>query len=83
MNPMIMSMLENYLGKDRAGALMQQWNAMSPQQQQAEISKISSMSREEQSQYLGQKGINMNELMNSANSQSNSGNNNGGGRFNY
>lgn len=82
MNPMMISMLENYLGKDRANALLQQWNSMTPQQQQAEMSKVSSMSREEQTQYLSQKGIDVNSLMNNVNSQPNSGNN-GGGRFNY
>ncbi|MGL6185555.1 MAG: hypothetical protein ACRC1T_09285 [Clostridium chrysemydis] len=82
MNPMMISMLENYLGKDRANVLLQQWNSMTPQQQQAEMSKVSSMSREEQTQYLSQKGIDVNALMNNVNSQPNSGNN-GGGRFNY
>ncbi|MGL5458154.1 MAG: hypothetical protein ACRDBY_00905 [Cetobacterium sp.] len=85
MNPMIMQMLEGYLGKDRAQGLLQQWNTMTPQQQQAEMQKVMGMTKEEQAQYLGQKGININDV---ANKVSNlpvpqNGNNNGGGRFNY
>lgn len=81
MNPMMISMLESYLGKDKVNAMLQQWNSMTPQQQQAEISKVSSMSREEQTQYLNQKGIDINALMNNKSNQSNYGNS--GGRFNY
>lgn len=82
MNPMMISMLETYLGKDKVNSMLQQWNAMTPQQQQIEMSKVSKMSRDEQMQYLSQKGIDVNALMNNINNQSNS-ENNGGGRFNY
>lgn len=82
MNPMMISMLESYLGKDKVNSMLQQWNAMTPQQQQIEMSKVSKMSRDEQMQYLSQKGIDVNALMNNINNQSNS-ENNGGGRFNY
>lgn len=82
MNPMMISMLESYLGKDKVNAMLQQWNAMTPQQQQAEMSKVTSMPKEEQMKYLSQKGIDVNALMNNVNNQPNSGNN-GGGRFNY
>lgn len=82
MNPMMISMLETYLGKDKVNSMLQQWNSMTPQQQQIEMSKVSKMSRDEQMQYLSQKGIDVNALMNNINNQSNS-ENNGGGRFNY
>lgn len=82
MNPMMISMLESYLGKDKVNSMLQQWNAMTPQQQQAEMSKVTSMPKEEQMKYLSQKGIDVNALMNNVNNQPNSGNN-GGGRFNY
>ncbi len=82
MNPMMISMLESYLGKDKVNAMLQQWNAMTPQQQQAEMSKVTSMPKEEQMKYLSQKGIDVNALMNNVHNQPNSGNN-GGGRFNY
>ena len=82
MNPMMISMLETYLGKAKVNSMLQQWNAMTPQQQQIEMSKVSKMSRDEQMQYLSQKGIDVNALMNNINNQSNS-ENNGGGRFNY
>lgn len=82
MNPMMISMLESYLGKDKVNSMLQQWNSMTPQQQQAEMSKVSSMSRDEQMQYLSQKGIDVNTLMNKIGGQTNSTNVNGG-RFNY
>lgn len=82
MNPMMISMLEAYLGKDKVNSMLQQWNSMTPQQQQAEMSKVSSMSRDEQMQYLSQKGIDVNTLMSKIGGQTNSTNGNGG-RFNY
>lgn len=82
MNPMMISMLEAYLGKDKVNSMLQQWNSMTPQQQQAEMSKVSSMSRDEQMQYLNQKGIDVNTLMNKIGGQTNTTNGNGG-RFNY
>lgn len=84
MNPMIMQMLEGYLGKDRAQGLLQQWNTMTPQQQQAEMQKVMGMSKEEQSKYLSQKGININDVANKVNNLPAPQNgNNSGGRFNY
>lgn len=87
MNPMMLQMLEGYLGKDRANALLQQWNSMTPQQQQAEMMKVSSMPKEEQQKYLSQKGIDMNSILNNAKPQgpmpTPQNTNNGGGRFNY
>lgn len=83
MNPMVLNMLEQYLGKDRMQGLMAQWNAMTPQQQQVEMQKVMSMTPEQQQQYLGQKGIDMNSLVNQANTNTTPQGNNGGGRFNY
>lgn len=82
MNPMMISMLEAYLGKDKVSSMLQQWNSMTPQQQQAEITKVSQMSRDEQMQYLNQRGIDVNSIMNMTKGQQNTTNTNGG-RFNY
>lgn len=76
MNPMMISMLEAYLGKDKVSSMLQQWNSMTPQQQQAEISKVSKMSKDEQIQYLNQRGIDTNALIGNSKNSNN-------GRFNY
>lgn len=74
MNPIVMQMLERFLGKDKVQGLMQQWNNMTPQQQQSEMQKVMSMSNAEKQQYLSQKGIDMNQL---------TGSNQTNNRFNY
>lgn len=83
MNPMMI--LEMMFGKEKAGAMWQQWQSMSPEQKQAEINKVNSMSPEEKNKYLQEKGTNMSSLMNQfggAPTPTNNGGN-GGSRFNY
>lgn len=84
MNPMMIQMLESYLGRDKVNSLLQQWNNMTPQQQQAEMMKVSSMPKDEQMKYLNQKGIDANAIMSASNGGTPTPQGgNGGNRFNY
>lgn len=76
---MIMGMLENYLGKDKFQAMMQKWQTMTPQQQQAEMARIQSMPPQEQMAFIQKAGIDPNILGGGVPTPTN----NGGNRFNY
>lgn len=54
MNPMMI--LQMMFG-NKAQEMMNKWNSMSPEQKQAELSKVSGMSREQQMQYLQNMGL--------------------------
>lgn len=82
MNPM---MILNMMFGNKAQEMMNRWNAMSPEQKQAELSKVSGMSREQQMQYLQGMGLDTNVLNQIQQGQNNTTpqNQNNGGRFNY
>lgn len=65
MNPMMI--LQMMFG-DKAQEMMNKWNSMSPEQKQAELSKVSGLSREQQMQYLRGMGLDTN-LLQQANTQ--------------
>lgn len=65
MNPMMI--LQMMFG-DKAQEMMNKWNSMSPEQKQAELSKVSGLSREQQMQYLRGMGLDTN-ILQQANSQ--------------
>lgn len=54
MNPMMI--LQMMFG-NKAQEMMNKWNSMSPEQKQAELSKVSGMTREQQIQYLQGMGL--------------------------
>lgn len=83
MNPMMI--LQMMFG-NKAQEMMNKWNAMSPEQKQAELSKVSGMSKEQQMQYLQGMGLDTNILNQmKQNTTTTPQNNQGGntGRFNY
>lgn len=84
MNPMMI--LQMMFG-NKAQEMMNKWNSMSPKQKQAELSKVSGMSREQQMQYLQGMGLDTNVLNQIQQGQNNTTpqNNQGGNtsRFNY
>lgn len=83
MNPM---MILNMMFGNKAQEMMNRWNAMSPEQKQAELSKVSGMSREQQMQYLQGMGLDTNVLNQIQQGQNNTqpqSNQNSGGRFSY
>lgn len=59
MNPMMI--LQMVFG-NKAQEMLNKWNAMSPEQKQAELSKVSGMTREQQMQYLQGMGLDTNIL---------------------
>lgn len=65
MNPMMI--LQMMFG-DKAQEMMNKWNSMSPEQKQAELSKVSGLSREQQMQYLRGMGLDTN-ILQQANTQ--------------
>lgn len=80
MNPM---MLLNMVFGNKAQEMMNRWNSMSPEQKQAELSKVSNMTNEQKMQYLKSMGFDTN-LLNGLGQQQNTPNsNNQGGRFSY
>lgn len=82
MNPM---MILNMMFGNKAQEMMNRWNAMSPEQKQAELSKVSGMTKEQQMQYLQGLGLDIN-LLKQFNQQDmipQSKDNQGGSRFNY
>lgn len=78
MNPM---MLLNMVFGNKAQEMMNRWNSMSPEQKQAELSKVSNMTNEQKMQYLKSMGFDTN-LLNRIGQQQNTPNNQGG-RFSY
>lgn len=78
MNPM---MLLNMVFGNKAQEMMNKWNSMSPEQKQAELSKVSNMTNEQKMQYLKSMGFDTN-LLNGLGQQQNIPNNQGG-RFSY
>lgn len=78
MNPM---MLLNMVFGNKAQEMMNRWNSMSPEQKQAELSKVSNMTNEQKMQYLKSMGFDTN-LLNGL-GQQNTPNSNQGGRFSY
>lgn len=79
MNPM---MLLNMVFGNKAQEMMNRWNSMSPEQKQAELSKVSNMTNEQKMQYLKSMGFDTN-LLNGLGQQQNTPNSNQGGRFSY
>lgn len=77
MNPM---MLLNMVFGNKAQEMMNRWNSMSPEQKQAELSKVSNMTNEQKMQYLKSMGFDTN-LLNGVGQQNTP--NNQGGRFSY
>lgn len=69
MNPMIKMMIENAVGKDNFNNMLKQWNSMSPEQKQAELSKVGQMSPQQRNEYLLKNGINLNGVMDNATPQ--------------
>ena len=57
-NSMIMSMLGQILGQDNLRQYQEKWSSMTPQQQQAEMSKVTSMTPQQRNNILQQHGIN-------------------------
>ena len=57
-NSMIMSMLGQILGQDNLRQYQEKWSSMTPQQQQAEMSKVTSMTPQQRNSILQQHGIN-------------------------
>lgn len=87
MNPM--TILQMLFG-DRANEMMSRWNSMSPEQKQAEMQRISGMSKEQGMQYLQGMGLDPNILTNIMQQQpqtqtppQQNNSNTGGNRFNY
>lgn len=83
MNPMMI--LQMMFG-NKAQEMMNKWNSMSPEQKQAELSKVNGMTREQQMQYLQNMGLDTNVLNQIQQGQNNTQpqvNQNGGGRFSY
>ena len=84
-----MTILQMLFG-DRANKMMSRWNSMSPEQKQAEMQRISGMSKEQGMQYLQGMGLDPNILTNIMQQQpqtqtppQQNNNNTGGNRFNY
>lgn len=82
MNPMMI--LQMMFG-NKAQEMMNRWNSMSPEQKQAELSKVSGMTNEQKMQYLQGMGLDTNILNQIQQGQNNTQpqNQNGGGRFSY
>ena len=87
MNPM--TILQMLFG-DRANEMMSRWNSMSPEQKQAEMQRISGMSKEQGMQYLQGMGLDPNILTNIMQQQpqtqtppQQNNSSTGGNRFNY
>jgi hypothetical protein len=83
MNPMMI--LQMMFG-NKAQEMMNKWNSMSPEQKQAELSKVSGMSREQQMQYLQNMGLDTSVFNQMKQNTTMTPQNNQGGntsRFNY
>lgn len=83
MNPMMI--LQMMFG-NKAQEMMNKWNSMSPKQKQAELSKVSGMSREQQMQYLQNMGLDTSVFNQMKQNTTTTPQNNQGGntsRFNY
>ena len=73
---MIMSMLGQILGQDNLRQYQEKWSSMTPQQQQAEMSKVTSMTPQQRNSILQQHGINP-SMLGVANEQNKRENNQG------
>lgn len=79
MNPM---MILNMMFGNKAQEMMNKWNAMSPEQKQAELNKVSGMTKEQQMQYLRNMGLDT-SVFNQSAKNTNTQPSNSGSRFNY